>query len=90
MVNQFLVSEATEAGSIFDDLQGSLSTQQGELAFFASELRNVCTASYAFLFCTEPLLLHFSVFRLIFFYLLLTVILLGIVNQRNSISALNK
>ncbi|ESW34914.1 hypothetical protein PHAVU_001G191500 [Phaseolus vulgaris] len=39
-IEKFLVSEATEAGSIFDDLQGSLSTQQGELAFFASELRN--------------------------------------------------
>ncbi|XP_047162874.1 kinesin-like protein KIN-5C isoform X2 [Vigna umbellata] len=39
-IEKFLASEATEAGSIFDDLQGSLSTQQGELAVFASELRN--------------------------------------------------
>jgi len=50
MVNQFLASEATEAGSLFDDLQGSLSTQQGELAFFASELRNVCASTYVFVF----------------------------------------
>ncbi|XP_027903365.1 kinesin-like protein KIN-5C [Vigna unguiculata] len=39
-IEKFLASEATEAGSIFDDLHGSLSTQQGELALFASELRN--------------------------------------------------
>ncbi|WVZ13972.1 hypothetical protein V8G54_011538, partial [Vigna mungo] len=39
-IEKFLASEATEAGSIFDDLQGSLSTPQGELAVFASELRN--------------------------------------------------
>ncbi|CAJ1885017.1 unnamed protein product [Sphenostylis stenocarpa] len=38
-IEKFLASEATEASSIFDDLQGTLSTQQGELALFASELR---------------------------------------------------
>ncbi|KAK7273132.1 hypothetical protein RIF29_14178 [Crotalaria pallida] len=37
---QLLASEAAEASSIFDDLQRSLSTQQGELATFARELRN--------------------------------------------------
>ncbi|KAK2400964.1 Kinesin-like protein KIN-5C [Trifolium repens] len=39
-IEEFLASEATKAGSILDDLQTSLSTQQGELALFASELRN--------------------------------------------------
>ncbi|KAK7337255.1 hypothetical protein VNO77_17820 [Canavalia gladiata] len=39
-IEEFLASEATEAGSIFDDLQSSLSTQQGELALFARELRH--------------------------------------------------
>ncbi|XP_045809154.1 kinesin-like protein KIN-5C [Trifolium pratense] len=37
-IEEFLASEATKAGSILDDLQTSLSTQQGELALFASEL----------------------------------------------------
>jgi hypothetical protein len=45
LLNQFLASEATEAGSIFDDLQSSLSTQQGEMAHFARELRHVCVSS---------------------------------------------
>ncbi|TKY61969.1 125 kDa kinesin-related protein [Spatholobus suberectus] len=39
-IEEFLASEATEAGSIFDDVQSSLSTQHGELALFARELRN--------------------------------------------------
>ncbi|XP_027352817.1 kinesin-like protein KIN-5C [Abrus precatorius] len=39
-IEEFLASETTEAGSIFDDLQSSLSTQQGELALFARELRH--------------------------------------------------
>ncbi|KAK7244878.1 hypothetical protein RIF29_39707 [Crotalaria pallida] len=39
-IEEFLASEATESGSIFDDLQNSLSTQQGELAHFARELRH--------------------------------------------------
>ncbi|RDX94099.1 Kinesin-like protein KIN-5C, partial [Mucuna pruriens] len=39
-IEEFLASEATEAGSIFDDLQSSLSTQHGELALFAGELRH--------------------------------------------------
>ncbi|KAK7268018.1 hypothetical protein RIF29_20700 [Crotalaria pallida] len=39
-VEELLASEAAEASSIFDDLQRSLSTQQGELATFARELRN--------------------------------------------------
>ncbi|KAG4913543.1 hypothetical protein JHK86_053976 [Glycine max] len=39
-IEEFLASEATEAGSIFDNLQSTLSTQQGELALFARELRN--------------------------------------------------
>ncbi|XP_020205961.1 kinesin-like protein KIN-5C [Cajanus cajan] len=39
-IEEFLASEATEAGSIFDDLQSSLSAQDGELALFARELRN--------------------------------------------------
>ncbi|XP_061366744.1 kinesin-like protein KIN-5C isoform X2 [Gastrolobium bilobum] len=39
-IEEFLASEATEAGSIFDDLQSSLSTQQDELALFARELRH--------------------------------------------------
>lgn len=39
-IEEYLASVATEAGSIFDDLQSSLSTQHGELALFARELRN--------------------------------------------------
>ncbi|OIW11363.1 hypothetical protein TanjilG_19619 [Lupinus angustifolius] len=39
-IEEFLASEATESGSLFDDLQNSLSTQQGELALFARELRH--------------------------------------------------
>lgn len=49
LVNQFLASEATEAGSIFDNLQSTLSTQQGELALFARELRNVCASKFSFI-----------------------------------------
>ncbi|KAJ1375875.1 P-loop containing nucleoside triphosphate hydrolase, partial [Sesbania bispinosa] len=40
-IEEFLASEATKAGSILDDLQSSLSNQQGELALFARELRHV-------------------------------------------------
>ncbi|CAL5207412.1 unnamed protein product [Lathyrus oleraceus] len=39
-VEEFLASEATKADSILDDLQTSLSSQQGELTLFASELRH--------------------------------------------------
>lgn len=38
-VEEFLAAEADEANRIFDDLQGALSTQQGEMALFARELR---------------------------------------------------
>ena len=41
-VNQFLGAESVEANAIFDELHKSLSIQQGELAIFASELRQVC------------------------------------------------
>ncbi|KAF7820171.1 kinesin-like protein KIN-5C [Senna tora] len=39
-IEEFLASEATEAGSIFDDVQNTLSTHQGELVSFARELRH--------------------------------------------------
>ncbi|KAG5043914.1 hypothetical protein JHK87_007829 [Glycine soja] len=39
-IEEFLASEATEAGSIFDDLQRTLSTQQDELELFAGKLRS--------------------------------------------------
>ena len=39
--NQFLAAEAIDANSIFDDLQGTLSSHQGEMAQFARELRQV-------------------------------------------------
>ncbi|RYR03910.1 hypothetical protein Ahy_B06g083316 [Arachis hypogaea] len=39
-IQEFLESEATQAGAIFDELQSSLSTQQGELAVFAREMRH--------------------------------------------------
>ncbi|QHN81754.1 uncharacterized protein DS421_20g689690 [Arachis hypogaea] len=39
-IQEFLESEATQAGEIFDELQSSLSTQQGELAVFAREMRH--------------------------------------------------
>ncbi|CAI8602433.1 unnamed protein product [Vicia faba] len=39
-VEEFLASEATKAGLILDDLRTSLSSQQGELTLFASELRH--------------------------------------------------
>ncbi|KAJ9695076.1 hypothetical protein PVL29_010530 [Vitis rotundifolia] len=38
-IEEFLDGEAVEANSIFDELQGTLSTQQGELALFARDLR---------------------------------------------------
>lgn len=41
LVNQFLAAEAVEANSIFEDLQGTLSTHQGEMAHFARDLRQV-------------------------------------------------
>lgn len=50
LVNQFLATAATEVGSIFDELQSCLSTQQGELSLFAREVRNVCTGSFFILF----------------------------------------
>ncbi|XP_058739041.1 kinesin-like protein KIN-5C [Vicia villosa] len=39
-IEEFLTTAVTEAGSIFDELQSCLSTQQGELALFAREVRN--------------------------------------------------
>ncbi|KAI4348947.1 hypothetical protein L6164_009607 [Bauhinia variegata] len=39
-IEEFLVSEAAEAGSKFDELQNALSTQQDEFAVFARELRH--------------------------------------------------
>lgn len=45
-VNQFLASEAGGAASIFDDLQSTLSTHQGEMALFARELRQVCSSIF--------------------------------------------
>ncbi|KAF5954047.1 hypothetical protein HYC85_006903, partial [Camellia sinensis] len=44
-IEQFLAAEAVEANSIFDDLQGTLSTHQGEMAHFARELRQRFHAS---------------------------------------------
>ena len=41
-MDQFLSSEASKAASMFDDLQGTLATHQGEMALFARELRQVC------------------------------------------------
>ncbi|PSR98522.1 Kinesin-like protein [Actinidia chinensis var. chinensis] len=38
-LEQFLAAEAIEANSVFDDLQGTLSSHQGEMAQFARELR---------------------------------------------------
>lgn len=46
MVSQLLASEATKASSVLDDLQSSLSTQQGELTLFARELRYVCASGF--------------------------------------------
>lgn len=48
-VNQFLASEACEASSVFNDLQSTLSTHQGELAVFARELRQVVALLYVLL-----------------------------------------
>ncbi|KAI4300500.1 hypothetical protein L6164_033871 [Bauhinia variegata] len=39
-IEEFLSSEAVEAGSIFDDLHNALSTQQDEFGVFARELRH--------------------------------------------------
>ncbi|KAF4396893.1 hypothetical protein F8388_004861 [Cannabis sativa] len=44
-VEEFLASEAGKADSIFGDLQSSLSTQHGEMALFAKELRERFSAS---------------------------------------------
>ncbi|KAJ4705284.1 Kinesin-like protein [Melia azedarach] len=38
-IEEYLASEAIEAASIYDNLQSTLSTQQGEMAIFAKELR---------------------------------------------------
>ncbi|OMO68330.1 hypothetical protein COLO4_29695 [Corchorus olitorius] len=38
-VEEFLSSEASKAASMFDGLQGTLATHQGEMALFARELR---------------------------------------------------
>ncbi|XVF55755.1 hypothetical protein PTKIN_Ptkin06aG0062300 [Pterospermum kingtungense] len=38
-IHEFLSSESSKAASMFDDLQGTLATYQGEMALFAKELR---------------------------------------------------
>lgn len=38
---QFLDAEDVEANSLFEELQSTLSTHQGEMALFAGELRQV-------------------------------------------------
>ncbi|CAK9169822.1 unnamed protein product [Ilex paraguariensis] len=38
-IEEFLAAETVEANSIYDDLHNTLSTHQGEMAFFARELR---------------------------------------------------
>ncbi|KAI8016226.1 Kinesin-like protein KIN-5C [Camellia lanceoleosa] len=44
-IEKFLAAEAVKANSIFDDLQGTLSTHQGEMAHFARDLRQRFHAS---------------------------------------------
>ncbi|XP_043725795.1 kinesin-like protein KIN-5C [Telopea speciosissima] len=44
-IEQFLTIEAGQANSIFGDLQGTLSSYQGEMALFARELRERFNAS---------------------------------------------
>ncbi|KAK3043529.1 hypothetical protein RJ639_002108 [Escallonia herrerae] len=44
-IEEFLAAEASEANSVFEDLHGTLSTQQGEMALFARELRQRFTDS---------------------------------------------
>ncbi|KAH7512183.1 hypothetical protein FEM48_Zijuj12G0063400 [Ziziphus jujuba var. spinosa] len=44
-IEEFLESNSSKASSIFDDLQSCLSTQQGEMAVFARELRQRFHAS---------------------------------------------
>ncbi|CAL5389232.1 unnamed protein product [Camellia sinensis] len=44
-IEKFLAAEAIKANSIFDDLQGTLSTHQGEMAHFARDLRQRFHAS---------------------------------------------
>ncbi|XP_010271626.1 PREDICTED: kinesin-like protein KIN-5C [Nelumbo nucifera] len=44
-IEQFLATEAGEANSVFADLEGTLSTHQGEMALFARELRERFHAS---------------------------------------------
>ncbi|MBA0793451.1 hypothetical protein Gohar_017855, partial [Gossypium harknessii] len=44
-IEEFLKSEAGKAASIFNDLQGTLATHQGEMALFARELRQRFHAS---------------------------------------------
>lgn len=50
-INQFLASEAGEVASIFNELQSTLSTQQGEMAVFAKELRQVCPLIFTLSCC---------------------------------------
>ncbi|KAK6231854.1 hypothetical protein SCA6_001927 [Theobroma cacao] len=38
-IEEFLLSEASKAASMFDDIQGTLATHQGDMALFARELR---------------------------------------------------
>ncbi|KAA8516740.1 hypothetical protein F0562_017062 [Nyssa sinensis] len=44
-IEEFLSAETVEANLIFNDLQGTLSTHQGEMALFARELRQRFNAS---------------------------------------------
>jgi hypothetical protein len=50
-IYQFLTSEAGEVASIFNELQSTLSTQQGEMAVFAKELRQVCPLIFTLSCC---------------------------------------
>lgn len=74
-LTQFLASEAKEAASIYDNLQTILSTQQGEMALFARELRQVCASilnSFLFWYFSGNVLSseHFWVRNISFFYCL--------------------
>lgn len=94
-MDQFLASEVVEAGSIFDDLQNSLSTQQGELASLARELRHVCALSFPSI-CLRIFFYTFLTFRIfastnLIFHLLLALFCpVAYKYKRDSISVLNK
>ncbi|KAL3825748.1 hypothetical protein ACJIZ3_021777 [Penstemon smallii] len=58
-VENFLAAEAAEVNSIFDDLQQTLSSHQGEMAHLASELRQRFNASMEHLMNTSESLNEF-------------------------------